>query len=233
MSGEGRASGRRKTGRDWFVDEDYEERIRELLGGEVVDLVRSVDPEELGKRNPLEEEKFERVLALAEELGRLVVEELVEVSDEALPGSSVAEKAGAFLDVFGSLVKRLSDRHLFDFAVKLNARIPWLGAHEFADPGGPYEFTLTCDYTREANWRDMVAAYPRGAYEAAARNRSLLDTYDVAVIAYALYLEGEEEFAEKLMPLDEAEEKWFKLKNMLGSVCERRNLPGRRAGSNA
>lgn len=224
---EGRAGGRRKTSRDWFVDEDYEERIRGLLGGEIVDLVRSVDLEELRKRNPVEEEKFERVLTLAEELGRLVVDELVKASDEDLPGSSVAEKAGAFLDVFGSLVKRLSDKHLFDLAVKLNARIPWLSAHEFADPGGPYEFTLTCDYTRETNWRDMVAVHPRGAYEAAAKNRDLLGGYDVAVIAYALYLEGEEEFAEKLMSFDEAEKKWFELKNMLGSIRERRNLPGR------
>lgn len=232
--GEGESgSSRRTRERDWFVDEDYEERVRELLTGEVVGFVRSVSLEGLERGDPAEEEKFNRVLELAEEVGGRIVEELMRVEDRELASEDwgardAMERAGAFLEVFGGLVRLLSDRRLFDRAVKLNVRVPWLSACEFTDPGGPYEFTLTCDYTREANWKDMVVISPREAYEAVARNRSLLGEYDVAVVAYELYLEGEDDLAGKLMPLDEAEKKWFELKNMLGSAYERWRLPGRR-----
>ncbi|MEM2047970.1 MAG: hypothetical protein QXZ14_09175 [Candidatus Jordarchaeales archaeon] len=219
--------------RDWFVDEEYEERVNELLTDEVAGFVKSLSVEGLERGDQAEEERFGRILKLAEEVGGRIVKELMEIEDDDLlcptgKAREVTEKAGAFLDVFGGLVRRLSDRRLFDHAVNLNARIPWMTSYEFADPGGPYEFTLTCDYTREANWKDMVSISPIKAYEAAARNMALLSEYDVATIVYELYVEGEEELAGKLMPLDEAEEKWFELKNMLSSVHERWMLPGRR-----
>ncbi len=218
--------------RDWFADEEYENRIKELLTGEVVDFVRSLGIEGLEKGDQVEEEKFVRVLELAEKIGGQVIGDLMEIEDDDLLCPSgrvteVTEKAGAFLEVFGGLVRCLADRRLFDHAVKLNARIPWMSTYEFTDPGGPYEFTLTCDYTREANWKDMVSISPMKAYEAAIRNMGLLGEHDVATIVYELYVEGEDELAGKLMPLDEAEEKWFELKNMLCSVYERRKLPGR------
>lgn len=219
--------------RDWFVDEDYEERVKELLTGEVAGLVRSLDVKGLEQGDKAEEEKFGKILKLAEEVGGRIVRELMEIEDDDLlcptgKAREVTERAGAFLDVFGGLVRLLSDRRLFDHAVNLNARIPWMTSYEFADPGGPYEFTLTRDYTREANWKDMVSISPTKTYEAAVKNMGLLSEYDVATIVYELYVEGEEELAGKLMPLDEAEEKWFELKNMLGSVHERWMLPGRR-----
>lgn len=213
-------------------DEDFEGNLRRLLSDEAVEATKFLSPEKLRAGDAGEEEKFERIVKLAERLAREIDEEIVSAREKLFEEGG-SERAGAFLLVFGRLVNKLMDAGLYDHAIKLNVKIPWWNDYEFHNPRATPEAEDAHRYTRRLNWIRMVRLSRRAA-EAAERNIELLDEFDRAVIAQILSSE-DEETAGKIYPnIDEAREKERYLTDLMCWVFEpdeilriREELPGR------